>query len=206
MDERLLLSGALYQIDENNVPTTQLYLDTGVGYFNALGQVRHRGIELQSIGQITPTWQINAGYTYLDPKITKAVVSGSSAQSATVGQMQLYLPRNTISMYTTYTLANTVLRGLSVGGGIRYVGAERTAYDTAAANMETFGNPTRTKNLAGYMLIDANLSYSWGMWSAQLNAHNILDRHYYINNYQSLIYGNVVGEPANVAITIRRSF
>lgn len=206
LNERLLLTGALFQIDENNVATLQQYLDTGVGYFNALGQVRHRGIELQSIGQITRTWQINAGYTYLDPKITKAVVSGTSARSATIGQMQLYLPRNTFSLYSTYTLHNTVLRGLSVGGGVRYVGTERTAYDNPAANIEAFGNPTITKNLSSYFIVDANIGYSWGMWTTQLNAHNILDRHYYINNYQSLIYGNVVGEPANFAITIRRSF
>jgi len=204
-DERLLLTGALFQIDEQNLPAYEQTINI-LDYFAAVGQVRHRGIELQAIGQITRSWQINVGYAYLDPKITRAVVPGTSIQSATVGQMELYLPKNTVSLYSTYTLAESVLRGLTFGVGVRYVSAQHTAYDTDAANVESFGSSIGTKDLPAYMLVDANLGYAWGKWSAQLNAHNVFDRHYLINNYQTLFYGNVIGDPANVAITIRRSF
>jgi outer membrane receptor for ferric coprogen and ferric-rhodotorulic acid len=40
----------------------------------------------------------------------------------------------------------------------------------------------------------------------QLNVHNVFDRYYFINNYQTLFYGNAVGEPVNVALSVRRKF
>jgi outer membrane receptor for ferric coprogen and ferric-rhodotorulic acid len=84
------------------------------------------------------------------------------------------------------------------------VDAVRTSYAGALANMESGLTPT--KNIPGYTVVDLNLGYSVGKWSMQLNAHNVFDRHYYINNYQTLFYGNVVGAPANVALSVRRQF
>ncbi len=189
-DGRLLLTGALYQIRERNVATFDQQIGA-TAYYRAIGEVTHKGIELQSVGQITPEWQISAGYSYLNPKDTRDL------DPMAMGQTQLFLPKQTADLYTTYVLRDGVLRGLSFGAGVRYVSPEQTAYSDATP-------PTR--NLPGYLLIDPTLGYSIGQWRVQVNSHNVLDKRYFVNNYQSLLYGNVPGDPRNFAVTLRYTF
>ena len=198
---RMLLTGAVYQIKESNVAEFDTFdPTTGIDFYKPIGEVKHRGFEIQSLGAMTSQWQINAGYAYLDPKITGAIAS----QAATVGQTQLYLPEQTFSLYTTYTMARGLLRGLSFGGGIRYVTAQRTSYESQAANVVSGLTPT--KDLPGYPLVDVTASYPLGKWAVQLNVHNLFDRRYFINNYQSLLFGNLPGDPTNFALSVRRTF
>jgi iron complex outermembrane receptor protein len=74
------------------------------------------------------------------------------------------------------------------------VSSQRTAYDNS------------TQELPGYAVIDATLGYAMDKWLVQFNARNILDRYYFINSYQTLFYGNVIGDPANVSLSVRRQF
>jgi outer membrane receptor for ferric coprogen and ferric-rhodotorulic acid len=199
---RLLLTGALFQIVENNVSQYDYTSQSGVNYFTDVGKVNHRGLELQVLGQITPEWQINSGYAYLDPKVVGAVAT----QTATIGQVQLFLPKQTFSTFSTYTLSDGKLRGLSFGGGIRYVSAQPTSYGSQLANAESGYPQAGTKSIPGYVLVDATISYAVDNWLVQLNAHNILDKKYFINNYQTLYYGNMPGDPTEIALSVRRSF
>jgi TonB-dependent siderophore receptor len=184
---RLLLSGAVFQLKEKGLSEYNTTIG-GIDYYKPIGEVKHKGVELQALGQITQQWQVNAGYTYLDPKITGDI------DSAIVGQTELFLPKQTASLYTTYTVGTGVMKGLTFGGGPRYVSSERTSFDGS------------TKDLPGYPLADASVGYSHSDWLVQLNVHNVFNRHYFINNYQTLFYGNVVGEPVNAALSIRRKF
>jgi TonB-dependent siderophore receptor len=196
---RLLLTGALFQIKEKNV--SEYFEQVGpITYYAPIGEVRHRGFELQALGQLTPQWQINAGYAYLDPVITGALPS----VSATVGQQQLFLPKQTFSLYTTYTLGDGILRGLSFGGGVRYVSNQPTSYASALANEQSYLTPSN--DLPGYILVDLLSSYSWGKWLFQLNVRNVLNKNYFLNNYQTLTFGNLPGDPTNVVLSVRRSF
>jgi iron complex outermembrane receptor protein len=204
----LLLTAALFQIKEKNV--LEVAEVTPIGQFFApIGQVEHKGIELQGIGQITPQWQINAGYAYMDPKITAATyadpVTQVVSESASVGQTELYIPKQTFSLFSTYTLRLGALAGLSAGIGVRYSASVATSYSTLLANEQAYLRGF-TKPLPSYALVDATLGYTREKWMMQLNLHNVLDRHYLINNYQTLFYGNVVGDPVNVSLSIRRQF
>jgi outer membrane receptor for ferric coprogen and ferric-rhodotorulic acid len=185
--ERLLVTGAVYQITQKN--TGEYFgIVEGSDRYEPVGEVKHKGVELQAIGRITRQWQVNAGYAYLDPKITK------DTDLAIVGQTDIFLPKQTADAYTEYTFDTAPVHGLSVGGGVSYVGAQRTSFDGS------------TKDIAGYILVDVTAGYVIDKWSVRLNAHNLLDRHYFINNWQTLIYGNTVGTPTNVSLTIRRNF
>jgi outer membrane receptor for ferric coprogen and ferric-rhodotorulic acid len=184
---RLLITGAAFTIDEDNAAQYDQTVN-GFDYFKAIGAVRHKGLEAQALGALTPNWQLNASYTYLDPRVVQ------DSDSTIAGQRELFIPRNTASVFTSYLIQVEALRGLSVGGGARYVSSERTAYDDS------------TRPLAGYVLVDGALTYSMRAWSVQLNAHNLLNRRYLINNYQTLFYGNSVGDPTNWALTVRRQF
>jgi outer-membrane receptor for ferric coprogen and ferric-rhodotorulic acid len=212
---RMLLTGAVFQLKEKNIGEISQQVNF-IDFYRAIGEVNHRGFELQALGQIAPGWQINAGYAYLDPKITNGVYTDSNnpnataVPSATIGQTELYLPKQTFSLYTSYTMQDGLLRGLLFGGGAHYVSSQRTSYGTLLANQQANPNqqliPGFTKPIPGYAVVDLNLGYSFDKWLVQLNAHNILDKRYFINNYQTLLYGNMPGDPANVALTVRRTF
>jgi TonB-dependent siderophore receptor len=186
-DGRLLLTGAVYQITQTNAAEFDQQVD-GLDRYKAIGEVTNKGVELQALGQLTRQWQINAGYAYLDPKVTK------DPDLATVGQTQLFLSRQTASLFSTYTFDQTVLSGFAVGGGVRYIGPQKTSFDLS------------TGDLPGYTVADFTLGYALDSWLVQINAHNIFDKHYYVNNYQTLFYGNSIGAPANIALTVRRNF
>ncbi len=184
---RLLLTGALFQINQRNLGEYDQTVN-GVDFYRAVGEVRHKGIELQAIGQVTPEWQINAGYAYLDPKITH------DSDLTTIGKTELFLPKNTFSLYTTYSFNDGRFSGLSFSGGVRFVDSERTSYDAS------------TKNIPDYTIVDISASYEVEKWAFQLSIHNLFDETYYINNYQTLFYGNVPGDPRNISFKVTRTF
>lgn len=183
----LLLTGAAFRTTQKN--SAEYYgLVDGTTRFQAVGEVMHKGVELQALGRITGQWQVNVGYAYLDPKITK------DTDPAKVGQTDVFLPKQTADIFTEYAFDTAFLRGFSIGGGVRYVGAERTSLQSL------------TQDIPSYTLVDFTSGYAIGNWSLRLNAHNILNRRYFINNYQTLYYGNEIGAPANVSLTLRRTF
>ena len=183
----LLLTGAAYRIVEKNVAAYDQTID-GVDYYKPVGEVTHKGFELKALGRISRDWQINAGYAYLDPRVTR------DTDPAAVGQTEIYLPKNTFSLYTTYSLKGGPLGGLILGGGIRHIDSVKTSYDHS------------TIDIPDYTLVDASVGYDRGPWSFQLTIGNIFDKHYYIDNYQTLYYGNVPGTPRNASISVRRTF
>lgn len=182
-DRRLLLTGALFDIGQANQARYDQTIDL-IDRYAAIGRVRHRGLELQAVGQISKGWQVNAGFSLLDPTIRK------DDDPALVGKTVTFLPRTTASVYTSYTLDS----GLFLGGGVRYVGSVKTAFDGS------------TRDLSSYTLVDASAGYSFDRWRLQLNLKNLFDKHYYINNYQTLFYGNVVGEPRSFTVSVRTDF
>ena len=188
-DGHLLLTGALFQITEQNQPEFAELIGP-VSYYTAAGEVKNKGIELEALGQLSPQWQIHLGYAFLDSKITK-----NPSDPASVGQTQPFIPEQTASLFTTYTVGTGFLRGLTVGGGYRYVGPQRTNIP----NNSTFDIP-------GYELVDATVSYAINRWTVQLNARNVLNKFYYYNDYETLAFSNLVGPPTSVTLTVRRNF
>lgn len=186
-DGGLLLTGAVYQITQQNFSAFDRNLN-GIDYYRPLGEVRHRGFELKALGEVGSGVQINAGYAYLDAKVIK------DSNAAAIGQRVLYLPENTFSAFVTYTVERGPLAGFSIGGGARYVDSVRTSYTGA------------TIDIQNYTVVDATLGYDLGDWALQLNIENLFDKKYFINNYQTLLYGNMVGKPMNATISLRYSF
>ncbi|WP_016745480.1 TonB-dependent siderophore receptor [Rhizorhabdus wittichii] len=182
-DRRLLLSGALFDVRQANQARYDQTVNL-IDRYKAIGEVRHRGLELQAVGEIVRGWQVNAGLSLLDPKIRK------DDDPTLIGTTVTFLPKTTASLFTSYMFDN----GLLLGGGARYVGSVNTAYDGS------------TRDIASYTLVDASAGYSFDGWRLQLNLKNLFDKKYYINNYQTLFYGNVVGEPRSFTISVRRDF
>jgi TonB-dependent siderophore receptor len=185
--ERLLVTAAAFAITQKNAGQ---FLDTvdGIDRYQPIGELRHRGIELAALGHVTPQWQVNAGFTYLNARIA------GDSDNTIIGRTELFQPSRTASLFSTYSFANPPLRGFSAGAGVRFVGSMRTAYDESTRDIQSYG------------LLDASLAYAHKDWTVQLNAHNLLDKYYFINNYGSLLYGNTIGAPLNFTLLARRAF
>jgi catecholate siderophore receptor len=128
--------------------------------FNMLaGTQQVDGLSLGATGRLTGNWQIVAGYTYLDGKVTK-----SAPGAAPVGSSLPNTPRNSLSLFTEYRLGG----GFEIGGGGEYESA-RLAQNTA---------PLR--GVPGYWTFDLMGKYDISeKWSLQLNVTNLLDTVYY---------------------------
>lgn len=182
-DRRLLLTAALFDVRQANQARYDQTIDL-IDRYSPVGKVRHRGFELQAVGEITKGWQVNAGLAILDPTIRE------DDDTALIGKTLTFLPKSTASIYTSYEFGG----GAFIGGGIRYVGAVKTDFDRV------------TRDIPSYTLVDASAGYDFERFRVQVNVKNLFDKHYFVNNYQTLFYGNVVGEPRSATVSLRANF
>lgn len=130
------------------------------------GEVRTRGLEIEGRANVSRNLDLIAGYTYLDTEVTK------TNTAAELGKRPTAIPEHMAAMWAYYTFHEGSLRGFGLGGGVRYVGA-------------TYGNTINTWKVDDVTLVDAALSYDFGVLShsmkgfqLQLNATNLFDREY----------------------------
>ena len=156
LDKKLALTAALYRtIVKNEVE------GNAVDGYSQTGKKRVQGIEIGVVGELTPLWQISAGYTTMDT----AVAAGATV--AADGSTGLnYTPKQAFTAWTTYKLPH----GFTIGGGARYVGELRKPSDGA------IGTP---KYVEAYWVYDAVATYTVSKnVDLQLNLYNLLDKDY----------------------------
>ena len=101
-----------------------------------LGVQRTNGVELTFAGEVAPTWQIWAGYAFLDGEMTAS--PATDAGQPVQGKRPTLTPRHSANLWVTKALGH----GFGLGGGLNYVGAR-------------FANPGNTVTLPGYSTVDA---------------------------------------------------
>lgn len=154
---------AAFDIRQRNVLTA----DPEHPFFNVqTGEVRSRGIELEGRSRVWKQLDVIAAYTYLDTTVQ------ADTDAAVVGKRVAAVPRHLASLWLDYAVDRPGLRGLRVGGGMRYVG--RSAGD----NVNTFDVPA-------VVLFDLGLSYdlgverpAWKGWRVAAHVNNLFDRTY----------------------------
>ena len=150
----LSLSGALFQLDRSN--------STAPDPANAqrtvqTGAQRTTGYELGATGEVTPTWQLVAGYSSQIAKIRSRTAAG--AEGATVP----LVPRSTISLWNRVQLAPAV----AVGAGAVHQARMYAAIDNSVT-------------LPAFTRYDGALFLALPYRTrAQLNVENLLDSRYY---------------------------
>lgn len=189
-DGRLNASAAYFEVHENNravsdddynnlKPTPQNYAYKGT-------KAVTKGYELEVSGELSPGWQIQAGYTH-------KVVRDDQDQ-----KISTFEPEDQVKLYTTYKLKGD-LDKLTVGGGVRWQSMGwQDIYNTPHGGYEEFSQEA-------YWLVDLMTRYQITKnVSATLNVNNIFDKSYYTNIgfYNSAAYG----EPRNFMVTTRWDF
>jgi outer membrane receptor for ferric coprogen and ferric-rhodotorulic acid len=171
---RLNSSAAYFEIQQNNYPVeTGGLAPDGNPAYRAVDGVVTKGFELEISGQLSPQWQIQAGFTHKISKRDNIKVSTLT-------------PENQFTLYTTYKLEGA-LDGLTVGGGARW---QDITWSDEVWN-GVIGADVRSA-APSYWVVDlmANYKFSENL-SATLNVRNLFDEKYYsiYNWYSSYTWG-----------------
>lgn len=161
LDRKLTLSAAAFQIDRNNVVARDPAYPVESGFSITLDGQKHKGFEIETIGEPVPGWNIVGSYSYLDVSITDAPNPGM------IGQQRANSPHDMIKLYSTYQLMNGPLRGLTLGGGLFYTGERE---------VDNFGS----FQLPAYTRVDLRVGYDrFEHVSFSLNVINVTDEKIY---------------------------
>ncbi|MCE1238589.1 MAG: TonB-dependent receptor [Azonexaceae bacterium] len=181
---RLNASLAYFRLEQDNYAEASGGLTPSGGTaYRAIDGVRTRGFEAEISGQLTPQWQIHAGFNH---KIARQ-------QGEKVATMS---PENQFTLSSSVKPA--ILPGLTLGGGARW-------QSKAWADV---GHPiqgTVKHTMASYWLLDAMASYQIDKHlSVNLKVSNLLDKKYYtlFDWYSTYTWG----EPRNVMLTMKYRF
>jgi catecholate siderophore receptor len=151
---RLLLTGALFRVAKDNARTPGL-LPTDPPQVLAGRQVS-QGIELSASGAVTRSLRVLGAYSLIDARIR------SSNTPAEIGRFFQNTPRNSASIWATYTA-----KRFTVGIGPRFMGRR-------------FGNNSNTRRVDGYATVDAMISYRANeRLDLRLNLSNLNDAFYF---------------------------
>jgi catecholate siderophore receptor len=158
LDGRLGLAAAVYHTQVLNGivqdPVSLQYYQTG--------KQRVQGVELSAVGNITPDWQVNAGWTLMDTKVTSGPAVGNDPSDDQLN----YTPRTAFTSWTSYR----VTPKFTIGGGPRYTSMLQRGKDGAV------GTPRYADS---YWVVDAMASYQLTKaMSLQLNVYNLFDKEY----------------------------
>jgi iron complex outermembrane recepter protein len=153
-----LFSIALYDLTQDNVSVT--VTEGGVSGIRQIGQVKSRGIEIEGAAEIAMGWSVKAAYSYND----------AEQVGTNDGKMPANMPRHSGSVWLAYDFAeDTALAGLSVAGGIRYIG-------------ERFGDNANTASLDPVTLVDLAAKYKvTDKATLAVNLNNLTDETYVAN-------------------------
>ncbi|MBO0144703.1 TonB-dependent siderophore receptor [Agrobacterium sp. Ap1] len=177
-------SFALFQIEDRNRAVTD---PADEDYSLPSGKARSRGFEVDVSGELLPSWNVTAGYTYLTSKYLEDPDNSG-------GVFEPRAPRHSFRLWNKYTVPTGRLEGLSIGGGIRAF-TDVYRIDEGAR----FSQP-------GYAVVDLQLGYRFNdNLKASLTVTNVFDKTY----YQSVGYGerqNYYGEPRAVTFKLSSTF
>lgn len=152
------------------------------------GQERSRGIEWDLAGYITPEWQVNASYSFIDAEITR------DQDESLVGARKQNTPKHSANLWTRYNFRSTsFLKDLGIGIGVQHQGSKVPWF-------------TRSFEVPAFTIFDAALYYTPAKSNIQLavNAGNLFDKTYWLGaqNYLRLF----PGAPRNATLTLSFKF
>jgi catecholate siderophore receptor len=177
LENRLGLTAALFQAEKSNALAADA---NNPGTVVQTGdRQRIRGVELGITGRITPEWNINAAYAFLDSETT------ASTTAANLGRRVQFVPKHSASLWTTYDIARDTPWNVTLGAGIIWRGQ---VYLNAANTAEA------PANFSLDVLIQHQINQNLTL---RVNGYNLTDR----TNYDAL-FGNRVAVAAGRTVLV----
>lgn len=187
LNNTMSFNAAVYEINQRNIlmnANDPIQPDLLV----TRGSERSRGFECDLAGYITPNWQINASYSYIDAIIT------NDANATLIGERKQNTPKNSANLWTRYNFSsNSALKDLGVGFGMQYQSSKIPWF-------------TRAFTIPDFTTFDAALYYKPSKSNMQIaiNAGNLFNKTYWLGaqNYLRLF----PGAPRNATLTVTYKF
>ncbi|WEX08223.1 TonB-dependent siderophore receptor [Chelativorans sp. AA-79] len=148
-----LFTVALFDLTRQNVVTGPFNMETQIG------EVNSRGIEFEAKANLTANWQARAALTLLDLE-TKA-----DDDPTLIGKTPYLIPEEQASFALDYTFDEGPLYGVTLGGGMRYVGS-------------SWADEENTMKVPSATLFDARIGYQRGNLGADLHVTNLFDKEF----------------------------
>jgi iron complex outermembrane receptor protein len=190
MEHRLTFTTAVFDIKKKNVINT-FACPLGV-CSQQLGAEESKGVEAEVNYQPLPNWQIAAGYSYLDAKVTETNIANQ------LGALLTNVPKNNAHLWTRYDIEGGPLDGLGVGVG--------AAYSSERAGLLPTATSKATMPLPGYATMDLALYYRFRIWDLTLKITNVTNKTYYESAGFTGDINLLPGEPRSATLTIRTHF
>lgn len=165
-----LVTLAAYDLTQTNVVSS----DPVSGRYNQTGEINIKGLELEGRTQVLPGVTAMASYTFQHGEVTK------DNDASKVGARPDLVPQHMVSGWLDYDVGTAVsaLKGLSVGGGGRFVGNN--------VNLNASGLKDTNKSYAVY---DAAVHYQvQENVKLSLTASNLFDKEYTTTCYYGTCY------------------
>ena len=188
----LLLTAAYYDLRQEDVVAGAWDPDLGQMVYSQVGKIHNRGVELSARAEVTDTVSLIASYSYIDSVVKESVNAGE------VGKTPARIPQHQASLWATYTADQGALEGLTLGGGVRYLGT-------------SWGDGGNAFKVGAVTLFDVMASYDFGAkspdlqgLSLQVNVKNIGDERYVAScaNAYSCFYG----EGRSIVATLKKTW
>lgn len=169
-----MFTASYFDIEQKNVLTSSGIAGTvangcsAATCQNQLGKVRSRGLELEAKTQVVPGFDVVASYTYVHARVLE------DTTAMLVGSTPAGVPTHQAALWGHYQFnENSMLGGLGVGAGVRYLGNTTALY--AAGKLE----------VPAFTLVDAAVSYDFGVKTPALqgmklsvSASNLFNKEY----------------------------
>ncbi|MCJ2114821.1 TonB-dependent siderophore receptor [Methylobacterium sp. E-025] len=174
-------AGVKYLIPGTNIQTAFAGFDinqssilipdaSNIAFQTAGGAVRSKGFEAEATANLAPGTNLTIAYTHVDIRF---VNSTSFAGESLNGNRVSGIPSDTYASFLTYAFPPaSALRGLQIGGGIRYIGS-------------SYADDQNTVRNTAVTLYDALVAYDFAAldpkykgFRAQINGYNIFNRNY----------------------------
>lgn len=164
------VTAAVFDLQESNT-----LINSPSGFQVQEGERTSQGFELEGVGYLTDDLKVTAAYTYTDSRLED-------------DQRAPLIPRHQASTWLDYAFTGGALNGVTLGGGVRYVGS---TIDTSVADNTAVDSYTLVDAMVGYEFADG--------WQAQLNVNNLTDKEY----VASCEYWCYYGESRSVIGSVR---
>lgn len=174
LDEKLLLTAALFQTSKDNVIEGNGY--TAVGTFNS-SKNRVRGVELGVAGNLTDRWSLQGGLTMMDAKILESVTP------ANIGKTVSNFAKFQASAISRYQATDK----FAVGVGIKHKSKRYGGQPDTAPSLGTNPDGSRfySRPVPAYAVADLFAEYRFNRnLDFRLNVNNVTNEDYYLTVYQ----------------------
>lgn len=180
-DRPIVITGAVYQLTKTN----NLMADPTPGSTFSIdgGEIRSRGVEIESKAALSASVNVVGSYTYTDAEYT--------TDTSYKGNTPAQVPKHMASLWGDYTVFDGPLSGLTLGTGVRYTSS-------------SYGDPANSFKVGSYTLVDALVRYDLarvGMAGSNVALHvnNLFDREYVASCFNT--YGCFWGAERQVVAT-----